>query len=271
MFAYGSLITSEEADHLRASGIRVGVVTSGVDSFYRGGALSQPDALETLRNYVWYIVSLKQHAAVLCEHGVRAYSLPFSVETAWFYPMSVRKSIDVLFIGDLLTPLNVGRRSMLKHLAVDFRVGVVSLQDPGLRSVCYLGHSDDPRRVNRWLNEASDVIGSDLIGDMRALNSRAGRFLFYGNVHFMRQRTAVALSAGSCYSVERHAAVSETFVEDKEIVLHDGMDDLTRRVKLLLDDPERAEELGRMARTRILEAFTTEVRIRQLGEPMGFM
>ena len=60
------------------------------------------------------------------------------------------------------------------------------------------------------------------------------------------------------------------FVEDEEIVLHDGIDDLTRQLRVLLNDPGRAEVIGKMARARIVREFSTEVRIRQLGELMGF-
>ena len=195
VFAYESLITSEEADYLRAGGVQIGVVASGVHSYFRGGALSQGDAIDTLKKYDWYIVSHARHAHALRGYGVRVNTLP-SAETTWFYPLPIRKSIEVLFIGDLLTPLNADRRSLLQYLAKDFQVGVVSNQDPGIRGTSYLGHSDDPRKVNHWLNTARVVVGSDTLGDTSALNSLPGQFLFYNDEYFIRQRTVVALSAG---------------------------------------------------------------------------
>jgi hypothetical protein len=271
VFSYESLITSEEADRLRAGGSEIGVVISGVHSYFRGGEPSQPEAIETLRKYDWYIVSQARHLDVLREQGVRAYVLPFSAETSWFYPLSVQKSIDVLFVGDFLSPLNTGRRSLLQHLAEDFQVGIISGRDPEIQGCKYIGHSTDPKRVNRWLNAARVVLGSDFLGDTSALNGLPGQFLFYDDEHFVRQRNVIALSAGSCFCVERHKAVADLFEEDVEIVLYDGIDDLKKRIRMLLAEPQRRLKIGQMGRMRVLREHATEVRIAQLGEIMGFL
>jgi hypothetical protein len=271
VFSYESLITSEEADLLRDRGVAIGVCTSGVHSYYRGGEPSQASAIRTLRKYDWYVVSHQPHVDVLREQGVNATALPFSVETSWFLPMAVEKAYDVLFIGDFLTPLNMGRELVLQALASEFQVAVVSRQDPRIRGCRYLGHSDDPRRLNRWLNQARVVLGSDALGDTSVLNNLPGQFLFYVDQYFIRQRTMIALSAGSCYCVERHKAVADLFGEEVEIVLYCGLDDLRSKVRMLLAEPRMMEAIGRRARSKVQREHSTDIRIGQLGEMMGFL
>ncbi|HYE31710.1 MAG TPA: glycosyltransferase [Methylomirabilota bacterium] len=73
---------------------------------------------------------------------------------------------------------------------------------------------------------------------------------------------------GCCYVTQANADTTRLFARDEEIVLYDGIWDAHKKIDLLLRNPDRAKEIGKRARQRVLREHTWQRRIAQLAEAL---
>ncbi len=171
---------------------------------------------------------------------------------------------DVLFIGDLITPLNKNRLELVKVLSRDYKIALATSRDPQLPNIQYIGSTFDPRKLNVWLNQARLVVGSDRLADTQTLNNLPGQSIFYDDEFFIRQRAYVVLGSGSCYLVERHPEIERKFKDGEEIVLWDDYEDLINKTGNLLKDSNKRQSISLHAHARALAEHSTPVRCNQL-------
>jgi hypothetical protein len=259
LFAYDSPLSVEEMAFLQAEGIPVASNTVGLDSFFCGGAATQAEAFAILRAYRWYFVNHAPHVPRLRVEGVNAIALPMAYEPRWFHPLSGEElRYDVLFVGDIDTPLNSSRRALLERISRHFRVTMLSYRPPGIDGVEHIGVAINPRRLNRILNRARLVLGSDRLGDLGGLNQLPEQTIFYEDEFYIRQRVYLALGAGACYLVERHPEIARQFVDGREIVLWDDEDELCDRIAYYLAREDERRAVGLAGHSRVRAGYTTE-------------
>jgi hypothetical protein len=268
IFNYGSMLTMDEAMQLTQQGIRLAAFPNGVHSFHCGGTPTQAEALELLRRHSWYLISHAPHVARLKQEGINAIEFPFWFDADWFRPLKMQKEFDILFVGDLESPLNRNRREMLLPLTKRFKVAIASAQGPTMDRILYLGHTNDPRQLNVWLNQARIVVGSDRLAARDALNTVPGQFIFYTDEYFIRQRVYLTLGAGACYLTERHPEIERKFEHDREIVLWNDADDFSRQVERYLTDDVARHQISERARARAVAEHSTPVRCGRLARQL---
>lgn len=258
ILAYASPLSIEEIRFVQASGIPLASNTVGLGSFFVGGASSQAEALDILRGYSWYFVSHAPHVTRLREEGVNAFSLPMAYDPRWFFPLDgVVSQYDILFVGDIFTPLNNNRGDLLRHISQKFRVAVMSYKPTGIPGIQHLPPEVNPYRLNRILNQAKIVLGSDLIGDVQSVNNHPEQYIFYEDKFYLRQRAYVVIGAGCCYMVERHPEIMQQFEDRQEIVLWDDYDELTDQLDYYMNHEDERRAIGLAGHRRAQNEYTT--------------
>jgi hypothetical protein len=259
LFAYDSPLSIEEMNFLQAEGISVASNTVGLDSFFCGGAATQAEAFEILRAYRWYFVNHVPHVPRLHAEGVNAIALPMAYEPRWFYPLKDEgPRYDVLFVGDIDTPLNSNRRALLERVSRHFRVTMLSYRPPGVDGVEHIGVAINPHQLNRILNRARLVLGSDRLGDVDMLNQLPEQTIFYEDEFYIRQRVYLVLGAGACYLVERHPEIARQFEDGREIVLWDDEAELCDRIAYYLAHDDERRAVGLAGHRRARAEYTTD-------------
>jgi len=272
IFAYDSPLSIDEMRFVTSRGIRLASNTVGLDSFYCGGAASQDEAFNILRGYAWYFVNHAPHVPRLRAEGVNAFPLPMAYEPRWFHPLEgVTPRYDVLFVGDIHSPLNAGRRALLEHVSRYFRVAVLSYKPTGLPHIEELPAEVNPYRLNRILNQAKIVLGSDRVGDIGSLNRIPGQFIFYDDEFYLRQRAYIAIGAGCCYVVERHPEISRQFEEGREIILWSDYAELCDQLDYYLAHDDERRAIGQAGHQRALMNYTVEHLLHFVLETMGLL
>jgi hypothetical protein len=272
IFAYDSPFSIEEIAFLQAEGIPVASNTIGLDSFFCGGAASQAEAFEILRAYRWYFVNHAPHVPRLRAEGVNAIALPMAYEPRWFYPLSNEAlRYDVLFVGDIDTPLNSNRRALLEQVSRHFRVTMLSYRPPAIDGVEHIGVALNPRQLNLILNRARLVLGSDRLGDLSPLNQLPEQTIFYEDEFYIRQRVYLALGAGACYLVERHPEIARQFEDGREIVLWGDEDELCDRIAYYLAHDDERRAVGLAGHQRARAEYTTERLMTRMLQEMGLV
>jgi len=268
VLVYNNILSVEEVESLHSRGVRLCGFTNGVASFTWGAppSVTQSDVLGAIRRHARYLVPHAPHVPRLCVEGVNAIEFPLWFDPSWFRPLELRPTCDVLFVGDVTTPLNRNRAALLETLAAAFDVAVMSYVAVPNSTVRHIRPSTNPLVVNRALNQAKLVIGSDQLADTHDLNVYAGQYLYYDDVFFIRQRTYLALGAGACFLVERHPEIERRFVDGDEIVLWDDEDALERQIRELLRDEPARRRIGSNAARRARAEHTTAVRVEQLRQ-----
>jgi hypothetical protein len=263
VFTYEKILSPAEADLIARSGMKLVTNTCGVHTFAYGGVNSQSDAIDLLRKHTLYLTSHAPHIPLLEREGIRAEEFPFWFEPEWFYPLDVPKLYDVLFLGDIVSPLNSNRLELIKCLSQDHKITLISDYDPGLPNVVCVGSTPSPHKLNVWINQSRLVLGSDRLGNIDGLNNLPGQYIFYEDEYFIRQRAYPIMGAGACYLVERHPQIEKRFKDGEEIILWDDYDDLAAKVKLLLRDASERARIGANARVRCLAEHSVGVRADQ--------
>jgi len=272
LFAYDSPLSIKEMEFLRAEGIPVASNTIGLDSFFCGGAATQAEAFEILRAYRWYFVNHAPHVPRLRAEGVNAIALPMAYEPRWFYPLKGEEPrYDVLFVGDIDTPLNSNRRALLERVSRHFRVTMLSYRPPGIDGVEHIGVAISPHQLNRTLNCARLVLGSDRLGDINALNQFPEQTIFYEDEFYVRQRVYLVLGAGACYLVERHPEIARQFEDGREIVLWNDEDELCDRIAYYLAHDDERRAVGLAGHRRVRAEYTVEHLISRMLREMDML
>ena len=264
VFAYNTILTLREMQRLREMGLKVATFTNGVASFSSGCAWSQEEAIAAMRLYNWYLVPHAPHIKRLREEGVNAIEFPFWYDPQWFRPLNRPKLYEVLFVGDFTTPLNTNRLSLLKSLAGKYKVAVASHRRPEVDGIQFLGHSDSPIVLNRWLNEAWLVIGSDRLDDIGSLNRADGQYILYTDTHFIRQRVCLVAGSGACYVTDRHPELERFYTAGQEMVMFNSAEELPGVGAPWGPHTARCREIGLRAADRAKADHSTEVRVSDL-------
>ncbi len=270
VLVYNNILSIEEVDFIKERGVRLASMTSGVASFTWGAPpeVTQQQIVDRIRVHDWYFVPHAPHVPILRAEGVNAIELSHWFEPAWFRPLDLPPEHDVLFVGDLDNPLNRGRRALIESLSQQFDVTVMSAGSAPSR-VRRLAPTSNPHALNRLLNQAKLVLGSDLLFDTSALNSLPGQYLRYEDTFFIRQRTFMSLGAGACYLVEAHPEATRLFEPGCDIVLWRDQTDLRDDIARLLADHATRKAIGVAGARRAHAEYTTATRIRTMFDYFG--
>lgn len=266
VFTYEKILSPIEVDYIVGAGIKLVTNTCGVNTFAYGGTRSQSEAIEQLRKHTLYLISHAPHIPTLTKEGVNVREFPFWFEPEWFRPLDVPKLYDILFLGDLVTPLNSNRMELIRFLSQENKITLVSDHDPNLPNVTCIGSTSNPHSLNYWINQSKLVLGSDKLGSIEGLNNLPEQYIFYEDEYFIRQRAYPIMGAGACYLVEKHPEIEKRFKDGEEIVLWDDYDDLATKVELLLQDANEYKRIGANAHVRCLSEHSVGVRTGQLIE-----
>ncbi len=268
VFTYEKILSSIEVDYIVRAGIKLVTNTCGVHTFAYGGTRSQVEAIEQLRKHALYLTSHAPHIPTLAREGVNVREFPFWFEPEWFRPLDIPKLYDILFLGDILTPLNSNRMDLIRFLSKKNKVTLASDYDPKLPNVVCIGSTPNPHKLNLWINQSKLVLGSDKLGNIAGLNNLPEQYIFYKDEYFIRQRVYPIMGAGACYLVEKHPEIEKKFKDGEEIVLWDDYDDLAAKVTLLLHDKTEYKRIGMNAHARCLSEHSVGVRTGQFFELM---
>lgn len=266
VFTYEKILSPGEVDRIVRAGIKLVTNTCGVHTFSYGGTRSQAEAMEQLRKHSLYLISHAPHIPTLIKEGVSVREFPFWYEPEWFRPLDIPKLYDILFLGDIVTPLNSNRMDLIRFLAQKNKIALASDYDPMLTNVVSIGSTPNPHKLNLWINQAKLVLGSDKLGSIEGLNNLTGQYIFYKDEYFIRQRAYPIMGAGACYLVEKHPEIEKRFKDGEEIVLWDDYEDLTAKVKLLLQDAKEYKRIGANAHARCFSEHSVGVRVGQFIE-----
>lgn len=272
VFAYDGPLSIQEARYLQAQGIRLASSTVGLASFSCGGAADQAEAFDILRSYSWYFVNHAPHVYRLRQEGVNAFPLPMAYNPRWFKPLQrIEPYYDVLFVGDLDSPLNSSRPELLKHVARHFRVALLSYKPTTIENVEHVGSEVNPYRLNRLFHRARIILGSDRVGDISALNNVPGQYVYYDDAFYLRQRAYLVLGAGRCYMVERHPEIARRFEDEREIVLWDDYDELCHHIDFYLRHEDERQAIGIAGHHRAVSGYTVSHMWQSILEIMGLL
>lgn len=266
VFTYEKILSPLEVDLIVRLGMRLVTNTCGVHTFAYGGVNSQGDAIDLFRKHALYLTSHAPHIPLLAREGIQAEEFPFWFEPEWFHPMDVPKICDVLFLGDIISPLNSNRLELIKFLSQENKITLISDYDPGLPNVTCIGSTPSPLKLNTWINQSKLVLGSDRLGSIDGLNNLPGQYIFYKDEYFIRQRAYPIMGSAACYLVEKHQEIEKKFVNGEEIILWNDYDDLAKKVKLLLQDPDEVKRVGANAYAKCIGEHSVRVRTGQLIE-----
>ena len=269
VFTYEKILSIAEVDHIVRAGIKLVTNTCGVHTFSYGGTRSQTEAMEQLRKHSLYLTSHAAHIPTLVKEGVSVKEFPFWYEPEWFRPLDIPKLYDILFLGDIVTPLNSNRMELIRFLSQEYKITLVSDHDPKLPNVVCIGSTPNPHKLNLWINQSKLVLGSDKLSNIQGLNNLPGQYIFYKDEYFIRQRVYPIMGAGACYLVEKHLEIEKKFNNGEEIVLWDDYDDLVAKVTLLLRDKIEYKRIGMNAHVRSLSEHSVGVRTGQFVELMA--
>jgi hypothetical protein len=264
VFTYEKILSPSEVDYVVSSGIKLVTNTCGFNSFAYGGTKSQVDAIAQLRKHDLYLVSHSSHILKLRSEGINAAEFPFCFDSDWFRPIKTKRIYDILFVGDVVSPLNKNRLELLTILSKQYRVALITDDNPGLPNVVYVGHTPNPHTLNLWFNQAQLVLGSDKLADISQLNTLPDQYVYYDDDFFIRQRAYPVMGSGACYLVERHSAIEDKFKDGQEIVLWDDYQDLIEKIEGLLKDVGLCQRIGNSAYVKCLAEHSTSVRVGQL-------
>ncbi len=269
VFTYEKILSIGEVDHIVRAGIKLVTNTCGVHTFSYGGTRSQTEAMEQLRKHSLYLTSHAAHIPALVKEGVNAKEFPFWYEPEWFRPLDIPKLYDILFLGDIVTPLNSNRMELIRFLSQEHKITLVSDHDPKLPNVVCIGSTPNPHKLNLWINQSKLVLGSDKLGNIQGLNNLPGQYIFYKDEYFIRQRVYPIMGAGACYLVEKHLEIEKRFKDGEELVLWEDYDDLALKVKFLLQDAKECKRIGANAYARCFSEHSVNIRAVQLVELIG--
>lgn len=261
VFTYEKILSPVEVDRIVRAGIKLVTNTCGVHTFAYGGTRSQVEAMEQLRKHALYLTSHAPHIPTLVREGVNAKEFPFWFEPDWFYPLDIPKRYDILFLGDIVTPLNSNRMELIRFLSQEYKITLVSDYDPRLPNVTCIGSTSNPHKLNLWINQSKLVLGSDRLGNIEGLNSMIEQYIFYNDEYFMRQRVYPIMGAGACYLVEKHPEIEKRFKDGEEIVLWNDYDDLDFKVKQLLKQQDGIKYIGKNAHLKCAADHSTGMRV----------
>ncbi len=260
LLAYDSPLSPQEIHHLADQGIQIASTTAGLDSFYIGGAPTQAAAIEALRRYSWYFVSHRPHVESLQKLGINAQHSFLGYDSRWFKPLdNVEKKYDVLFVGDIYYPMNASRQEMIAQVAKHFQVALLSYRPPQIEGVIHLGTATNPHHLNRILNQARIVLGSDRVSNHDQINMIPEQTIFYEDDFFIRARTYLTIGSGACYMVERHPEIARQFEDRREIVLWDDYDELCDQIGYYLKHNDERRAIGRTGQKAARERYSIDV------------
>jgi hypothetical protein len=256
IFAYDSPLSPAEILTLTGQGIRVASNTAGLASYGIGGSPSAEATLAGLRAYSAYFIGHRPHVEPLRALGVNAQHMPFCYDPRWFRPLKVPKRYDILFVGDVFQAMNAGRQELLREVARRFKVALLCYQpfEPGL--ISNLGTVRSPLKLNRLLNEARIVLGSDLIASVAGVVNESWVVQDIPDRYLIRARTYLTIGSGACYVIERHPEIMREFKDGEEVVMWDTYDELFDRLDHLLKHDEERDAVGEAGQARALGAYT---------------
>jgi len=77
--------------------------------------------------------------------------------------------------------------------------------------------------------------------------------------------------SGGLYLTERHPELERFYELDKEIVAYTDFDDLVKKIRHLLSNPEKAEVIRVQGRQRALKEHSWEMRFEKIFKLMGLI
>jgi spore maturation protein CgeB len=73
---------------------------------------------------------------------------------------------------------------------------------------------------------------------------------------------------GCCYLTEHNQDIPRVFEVGKEVLTFNSMGEAASQIKRLAREPDRARQIGRAGRRRVLEEHNWKVRLQQLARAL---
>ena len=182
-----------------------------------------------------------------CVEGALPFYLPEGANPDLHRPLNIEKTVDVSFVGQCYDkrPKTVQR-----------------LERQGIHVEAY-GY--------RWPN------GPLSLEEMIRMYSRSRINLGFGGVdgfknsYCLKGRDFEIPMSGGLYMTEYHPELARCYDLEKEIVTYADFDDLTERIKDLLSNPEKAEEIRKRGFNRARIEHSWEMRFEKIFRLMGLL
>ena len=251
VFTYlsGELASLETVQALRSFGVpMVNLALNDKEYFVgkiiRGQAMGSRDIC---RNFDICWTSTEDAVKKYCVEGAIPLYLPEGANPEIHKPHNMEKTIDVSFVGQCY-----GNRSEI----------IKRLESHGIHVEAY-GYG--------WPN------GSLTTGDMVRIYSKSRINLGFGGViglssaYCLKGRDFEIPMSGGLYLTEYHSELDKFYNLGSEILTYKDFDDLVEKIRFLLSNPERADEIRRRGFERARREHSWEMRFERIFQLLGLI
>lgn len=179
------------------------------------------------------------------KEDVPALFFPMASSKEFYYPMDVKKKYDVGFIGN-----KYGYREELVNSLIDSGIKVEA------RGTGWHAGRIKLEDNNKFFNECKIILGMGTVGHCK-------------DFYTQKLRDFDAPLSGGVYVTHNNEDLKELFVEDKEIILCNSIDEYISKIKVLLDDETKLNKIAKSAYEKSSNIHTYEKRFTKLFNNLG--
>lgn len=186
--------------------------------------------------------------------------IPNGVDTSFFAPMQREKKFDLVFNGNMSYPPNV---DCVKHLVLDI---LPILHQKGIQATLLISGASPDKEVLE-LAKHKGVTVSGWVDDQRESYASGKIFIAPFRIGTGLQNKlleAMAMEIPCITSTLANNALMAT--PDKEILTATDASGFAAHIAFLLQEPEKAQTMGKAGREYVLNSFNWEASVRRLED-----
>lgn len=253
----GHYVTGDTIVELKKAGIKTVLWTTDAPTCFFDNIKA------TARHYDNVFCAGTEAVEILKNNGVNnAHWLPFACDPDYHHPVEltpdekVKYSRDIVFVGSFYP----NRKEVLEGIS-DMNVAVCGPYWDRLDKNSPLLGKTMSSKVNytEWVNiySAAKVVLVIHYNDGRTPCDQASPKLYE------------AMACGSFVLVDGQKDARALFEDKKHVVFFEGKDDLRKKIRYYLDEPDEREAIAREGRREVLEKHTYKHRIREMLSVMN--
>ena len=251
VFTYlsGELTSSETVQALRSFGVpMVNLALNDKEYFVgkiiRGQAMGSRDIC---RHFDICWTSTEDAVKKYCVEGAIPLYLPEGANPEIHKPHNMEKTIDVSFVGQCY-----GNRSEI----------IKRLESHGIHVEAYgYGWPNGPLKTDDMVRMYSKS----------RINLGFGGVIGLSSAYCLKGRDFEIPMSGGLYLTEYHPELDKFYDLGSEIVTYKDFDDLVEKIRFLLSNPEKADEIRRKGFERAHREHSWEMRFERIFQPLGLI
>jgi spore maturation protein CgeB len=182
-----------------------------------------------------------------CVEGATPIYLPEGANPEIHAPYDMKKTIDVSFVGQCY-----GNRSET----------IKRLESQGIHVEAY-GYG--------WPNGPLSTEDMVCMYSKSKINLGFGGVISHSDTYCLKGRDFEIPMSGGLYVTEYHPELEKFYDPGSEIVTYNGFDDLITKIRFLLSDPEKAEEIRKKGLGRARREHSWEMRFQKIFNLLGLI